>query len=99
MKQNIDIEEKAQSQNMQDKHLPCDFLNCRISLISAILPTGKGTQHLGRDGPPGRARSPGIHFREGQQCVPSSLFNTEMNSYKLIQTKIQLFTNINYLKS
>ena len=69
---------------------------CKITAISAILPAGRGTEQLGRDGPPGRARSPGIIFRKGQHTVPSAQFNTEMNINILIKPKIQLFTNINF---
>ena len=69
MKQNIDIKKKAQSQNMQDKYSACESIQCRMTSISAIMSAGRGTQHLGRDGPPGRARSPGIIFREGLHPV------------------------------
>ena len=96
MKQNIDIEKEIQSQNEQGKLSAFEFINCRMILISAILPAGKGTQHLGRDGPPGRARSPGINFRKELHAL---LFNTKMIINYLIKPKIQLFTNINFLQS
>lgn len=51
----------------------------------------------GREGPPGRARSPGSNT----PCAFIGFWVNRMkiNSYNLIQTKIQLFTNINYLQS
>ena len=98
MKQNIDIEKKAQSQNVQSKHSAPHLIKCRMTAISAILPTGRGIQQLGRDGPPGRARSPGINFRKELQPINSPVpeLVEGMNINILIKPKIQLFTTFNF---
>ena len=90
------IEAQAPSQNMQDKFAACEPIQCRITIISAILPAGRRTEQLGRDGPPGRARSPGRNFREE---LHSLLYNTKMIINYFIKTKIQFITNFYYLKS
>jgi hypothetical protein len=118
MKQEKRNESKAESQKEQGieeavalinqtlNWIYSDVIRCRINAISVILPTGKGTQHLGRDGPPGRARSPGSNFLYRMHPVSSLLSEQveeksiiKMNINILIQTKIQFITNINYLKS
>ena len=98
MKQNIDIEKKAQSTIGQDKHTACDFIQSRMISISDVLPTGRGIQQLGRDGPPGRARSPGINFRKELQPINSPVpeLVEGMNINILIKPKIQLFTTFNF---
>lgn len=106
MNQNIDIETKAQSQNGQGfkeafagmnqliDRLPSNLILRRFTAGSPALLIGRERRHLGRDGPPGRARSPGISFRTELHSVPSQLFNTTMKLNILIQTKIQIFTNM-----
>ena len=65
-----------------------NLIKCRITVISAILPTGSVTQHLGRDGPPGRARSPGTISRKGLHPVPftNTMAKVEMTTTALCRT-------------
>ena len=98
MEQKIYIEKKAQSQNGQYIEDAPNLIKCRMTSISAFLPTGRGIQQLGRDGPPGRARSPGINFRKELQPINSPVpeLVEGMNINILIKPKIQLFTTFNF---
>lgn len=65
MKKDIDIKTKQFNQICQDSgDVPSGLFNQMFSLILFDLHLGRGSQHLGRDGPPGRARSPGIYSRK-----------------------------------
>lgn len=110
MKQNIYIEKKAFSpdgQNIKmaearfgktEQEVPLPFV--KGGTAAAILPAlliKKGSQHIGRDGPPGRARSPGIHFIQALQIGLFLYFNTIIYQPNFIKLKLNHLQQLNFL--
>lgn len=94
MKQNIDFKTKQQrsiGQGIGD--VPSRLLNCWFTPFFSELHVDRDSQQLGRDGPPGRARSPGISWLKDLHPI-SLLWNTTITINHLIHTKIQSFITI-----
>jgi len=100
MKQNIYIGTKIKSHNGQNIKIAIDELNQSIKRVqpnfingqngsnSQVLSVNRGSQILGRDGPPGCSLT-----------LSNSISKKSMKFNILLTTKYQLFTNIYYLQS
>ncbi|HEY3372281.1 MAG TPA: hypothetical protein VGK10_15605 [Prolixibacteraceae bacterium] len=108
MKQNIYIETTTLSQKEESikdafggmqpslKREQPNFNQLRHPFIAGVMKKGRGGRHLGRDGPPGRARSPGIHFKKEVLLESLSPLNTKININILIKLKFNYLQTLNF---
>lgn len=109
MKQNIYIETKAFSPNGQTnkvavariektkQELNLQFTDGGTAVGNLpVLLIDRDSQQLGRDGPPGRARSPGAHLMQGGPTEFFPPINTTIIQPNIYKTKFQSFTTIKF---